>query len=131
MKKLKKLIFGPISLLWNFFWFAYNKMIRRSPKNQVKKVAHARSGDKGEDSNIGVIAYTKEGYLELVEKLTEERVQNYFSSLGVKKTTRYLLPNLHALNFVLQGALPGGGSRSLRVDAQGKALGQALLEMEI
>jgi len=97
----------------------------------LREIAYARSGDKGTDANIGVIAYTPEGYEFLKEHLTEDLIQEYFSSLGVKETVRYELPNLGALNFVLKGVLDGGGSRSLRIDAQGKTLGQALLEMPI
>jgi len=92
-------------------------------------IAHARSGDKGSSANVGIIAYTPEGYTFLQRALTEERVEEYFKPLGPTKVTRYELPNLGALNFLLEGVLAGGGSRSLRVDAQGKALGQAILEL--
>lgn len=95
------------------------------------KIAHARSGDKGSDANIGVIAYTQEGYDFLEKNLTAEAVNDFFLPLGVQETIRYELPNLLAFNFVLKGVLNGGGSRSLRADAQGKALGQALLQMEM
>ncbi|MBA3239366.1 MAG: hypothetical protein H0T62_13630 [Parachlamydiaceae bacterium] len=98
---------------------------------QLNDIAFARSGDKGNNANIGIIAYTREGYDFLVEYLTAESVQNYFNILGVTSTVRYELPNLLALNFVLHNILAGGGSRSLRFDAQGKALGQALLQMKI
>lgn len=94
-------------------------------------IAHARSGDKGNSANIGVIAYTATGYDLLCRELTEERVHAYFTSLGVVKTTRYELPNLLALNFVLTDVLAGGGSKSLRIDSQGKLLAQALLQMDI
>lgn len=97
----------------------------------LKKIAYARSGDKGSGANIGVIAYTPEGYHFLREFLTSEIVKAYFNQLGVTSVTRYELPNLEALNFVLHDILNGGGSRSLRIDAQGKALGQVLLEMPI
>lgn len=97
---------------------------------KLREIAYARSGDKGADANIGVIAFDEKGYEWLLENLTSERVQNYFSPLGGTKTTRYELPNLLALNFVLENILDGGGSRSLRSDAQGKALGQILLEMD-
>lgn len=100
-------------------------------KQIVRDLAYARSGDKGSDANIGIIAYDTEGYHYLLEHLTAERVQEYFKSLGVTSTIRYELPNLLALNFVLTDVLDGGGSRSLRIDSQGKTLGQALLEMEI
>lgn len=98
---------------------------------QLSSIAYARSGDKGNNANIGVIAYTPEGYEYLVKFLTAESVQDYFKALGVTSTVRYEVPNLLALNFVLHNVLAGGGSRSLRFDAQGKALGQALLQMQI
>lgn len=97
----------------------------------LRKIAYARSGDKGSSANIGVIAYTTEGYEFLQKYLTHEKVQAYFKPLGVTSTDRYELPNLWALNFVLHNVLAGGGSRSLRIDSQGKTLGQALLEMPI
>ncbi|MFQ5729179.1 MAG: hypothetical protein ACE5GN_02320 [Waddliaceae bacterium] len=97
----------------------------------LREIAYARSGDKGNNANIGVIAYCKEGYEFLKDHLTGEEVGYFFRHLGVVETIRYELPNIGALNFILKGALNGGGSRSLRVDAQGKALGQALLEMEL
>lgn len=100
-------------------------------KMPLGKIAHARSGDKGSSSNIGVIAYTPEGYAFLQKALTSDKVKNYFQGLGLQNVVRYELPNLGALNFVLEGALAGGGSRSLRIDAQGKALGQAILELEL
>lgn len=92
-------------------------------------IAHARSGDKGSNSNIGVIALNPKGYEFLLQELTTDKVKAYFSNLGVKSVVRYELPNLLAINFVLYGILDGGGSLSLRVDSQGKALGQALLQM--
>lgn len=97
----------------------------------LEQIAYARSGDKGANANVGVIAYTPQGFTFLKEHLTAEWVNSYFLPLGVVKTTRYELPNLWALNFVLQGILGEGGSTSLRVDAQGKALGQALLQLQI
>jgi hypothetical protein len=97
----------------------------------LRQIAYARSGDKGSNANIGVIAYTHEGYVFLKEYLTAKRVEEFFKPLGVTMTKRYELPNLDALNFVLYGVLAGGGSRSLRIDSQGKALGQALLELPI
>lgn len=96
---------------------------------KLKELAYARSGDKGSNVNIGVIAYTGENYIFLREHLTEKRVASYFSRLGSREVKRFELPNLHAFNFVLYGALEGGGSVSLRTDAQGKALGQAILQM--
>lgn len=97
----------------------------------LSRIAYARSGDKGGNANIAVIAYTPVHYETLKQYLTADRVQEYFKSLGVIETTRYDLPYLHAFNFVLKGVLAGGASLSLRIDAQGKALGQALLEMPI
>jgi hypothetical protein len=94
-------------------------------------IAHARSGDKGAGANAGLIAYTPEGYRFLKEHVTAEAVERFFKPLGVGRVTRYELDNLEALNFILPNILDGGGSRSLRVDAQGKTLGQALLEMPI
>lgn len=88
-------------------------------------LAYARSGDKGTGANIGVVARTPENYDLLLAQLTAERIGEFFASMGVTEVIRYELPNLHALNFVVKGIL----SRPLRVDAQGKALGQALLEM--
>jgi len=94
-------------------------------------IAYARSGDKGAGANVGVIARTPAGYELLRRELTAERVEAFFKPLGVGKVTRYELPNLGALNFILLHILDGGGSVSLRIDAQGKALGQAILEMEL
>lgn len=97
----------------------------------LSEFAYTRSGDKGSSSNIGVIAYTQEGYDLLKKELTAERVAQFFHALNPQKVIRYELPNLLAFNFVLVNVLAGGGSRSLRIDAQGKALGQALLEMKL
>lgn len=98
-------------------------------KIPLSLIAYGRSGDKGSSSNIGIIAYTPYGYDYLVKNLTAGVVNDYFFKLNPISTLRYELPNLGALNFVLKGALGEGGSRSLRIDAQGKALGQALLQM--
>jgi hypothetical protein len=100
-------------------------------KIRLRELAHARSGDKGNSSNIGVIAYTPEGFEIIKKELTEERVCQFFKPLNPISVKRYELPNLLALNFLLEGVLAGGGSRSLRIDSQGKALGQAILEMLI
>jgi len=104
-----------------------------STKRQIclGEIAYARSGDKGSSANVGVIARTPEGFSFLRSYLTAARVVRFFKSLGVGKVIRYELPNLGALNFLLPGVLAGGASRSLRTDAQGKALGQALLEMKL
>ncbi len=95
------------------------------------EIASARSGDKGETANIGVIAYTREGFEFIKNALTAERMKDYFHGISPKSVERFELPNILSLNFLLHGALDGGGSRSLRVDAQGKALGQALLQMKL
>jgi len=94
-------------------------------------VAYARSGDKGSSANVGVIAYTERGFDFLREALTASDVERFFKPMGVGAVVRYELPNLWALNFVLPDVLAGGASRSLRIDAQGKTLGQALLEMSL
>ncbi len=97
----------------------------------LSRIAYARSGDKGSSANIAVMAYTSNGYECMKQYLTANRVQEYFKPLGVIETVRYDLPHLLAFNFVLKGVLDGGASRSLRIDAQGKALAQVLLEMPI
>ena len=98
---------------------------------RLGQIAHARSGDKGGAANIGVIAYTSAGYEFLHGYLTAERAEQFFKPMGVGKVIRYELENLLAYNFILPNFLNGGGSLSLRIDAQGKALGQAILEMEL
>lgn len=98
---------------------------------KLRDIAYARSGDKGPHANIGLIAYDEKGYEWLCTHVTAEIVQEHFKILGSTKTSRYELPNLLALNFVLENVLEGGGSLSLRLDNQGKVLGQALLEMEV
>lgn len=100
-------------------------------KKKLIEFAYARSGDKGSNVNIGLIARSPRDYSIIEKQVTAEKVHAFFSSLSPLETIRYELPNLHAFNFVLKGVLQGGGSLSLRSDAQGKALGQALLEMEI
>lgn len=98
---------------------------------KLREIAHARSGDKGDASNIGLIALNPEHYAILVQQVTATRVKEHFRELCHGEVTRYELPNLHALNFVLQKSLDGGGTVSLRTDAQGKTLSSALLRMEI
>jgi hypothetical protein len=100
-------------------------------KIALKEIAHARSGDKGDAVNIGLIAREPHYYPILVEQVTAERVKRHFSELCRGPVERYELPNLHALNFVLRQALDGGGTVSLRVDAQGKTYSAALLRMEV
>jgi hypothetical protein len=101
------------------------------PRVPLRQIAHARSGDKGDDANIGLIALQPEYYPLLVAQVTAERVKHHFRELCRGDVERYELPNLHALNFVLHQALDGGGTVSLRTDAQGKTLSAALLRMEI
>lgn len=98
---------------------------------KLSEIAHTRSGDKGDVVNIGVIAYRAEDYPVLVREVTAERVKAHFGELVKGRVVRYELPNLGALNFLLEEALGGGGTLSLRVDAQGKTFGAALLGMEI
>jgi len=97
----------------------------------LREIAFARSGDKGASANVAVFGRTPAAYAWLRDNLTSARVEEYFRPLGVGPVTRYDVPNLHALNFVLPDILAGGGSRSLRIDAQGKTLGMALLEMQV
>lgn len=100
-------------------------------KIQLRQIAHARSGDKGDIANIGLIALKPEHYPILVREVTAERVKEHFDEICRGEVERFELPNLHALNFVLHGALDGGGLLSLRTDNQGKTLSSALLRMEI
>jgi hypothetical protein len=97
----------------------------------LSQIAHTRSGDKGDTSNIGVIVYDQRDYPLLVRELTAERVKAFFGDMVRGRVERFELPNLGALNFLLHEALGGGGTVSLRVDAQGKTLGAALLRMQI
>ena len=97
----------------------------------LSKIAHGRSGDKGDTSNIGIIAHEERHYPVLLREVTAERVKEFFGELVKGKVERYELPNLSALNFLLHEALGGGGTLSLRIDAQGKTLSAALLRMEI
>lgn len=94
-------------------------------------LAHARSGDKGDTANVGVIAYREQDYPLLVEQLTAERVKTHFGTMISGDVERFELPNLSALNFLLHGALDGGGTVSLMTDAQGKVFSTALLRMEL
>lgn len=97
----------------------------------LSRVAHARSGDKGDLSNIGVIAREDRWYPILLREVTPERVKAHFGDLVRGRVERYELPNLGALNFLLYEALDGGGTISLRIDAQGKTLSAALLRLQI
>jgi hypothetical protein len=98
---------------------------------RLREFAFARSGDKGSSANVAVFAINSSAYKVLKDYLTAEVVENYFKPLGVGKVHRYEVPNLEAFNFILPNILAGGGSRSLRIDAQGKTLGQAILEIPL
>ena len=98
---------------------------------QLTKLAHARSGDKGDTANVGLIALREEHYPVLVREVTAERVKQHFDGICQGKVERYELPNLGALNFLLHESLDGGGTLSLMTDAQGKTFSTALLRMEI
>ena len=100
-------------------------------KIRLKDIAHGRSGDKGDAANVGIIAYDDDGYDIIKKHLTKERVKEYFEGVCLGEVERYELPNLHALNFILHNTLGGGGTVSLKLDAQGKTLAAALLRMEI
>ena len=100
-------------------------------KVPLSQIAHTRSGDKGDTCNVGVIAFQEKDYAVLVREVTAERVKQHFGELVKGKVERFELPNLGALNFLLHEALGGGGTVSLRTDAQGKTFGAALLRMEI
>ena len=100
-------------------------------KRPLSELAHTRSGDKGDMTNIGVIAWREEDYALLERELTAERVKVFFGEMVTGAVERFELPNLGALNFLLHGSLGGGGTVTLRVDAQGKTFGAALLRMEI
>lgn len=100
-------------------------------KIQLIEIAHARSGDKGDAGNVGVIARDEKFYPILCELLTTERVKQHFEGICFGKVERFELPNLNALNFLLHETLGGGGTVSLKNDAQGKTLGSAMLRMEI
>ena len=101
------------------------------PRVRLLDLAHARSGDKGDTANVGVIAYRPELYPVLVEQLTPERVKEHFRGICLGEVERFELPNLHALNFLLHNALGGGGTVSLKTDAQGKTLSTAMLRIEV
>ncbi len=100
-------------------------------KIPLSKLAYARSGDKGDGSNVGVVAYTPEIYAILKNELTSDRVKEHFKEICFGKVDRYEAPNLLALNFILHDSLGGGGSESLKTDAQGKTHGLGMLFMEI
>ena len=100
------------------------------PRHQLRWLAHARSGDKGDTANVGLIALEPEYYPILQREVTVARVARHFKGM-VTGVERFELPNLNALNFLLHGALDGGGTISLKTDAQGKVYSTALLRMEV
>ena len=97
----------------------------------LSQIAHGRSGDKGDTSNIGIIAYDAKHYPILIREVTPERVRTHFGDFVRGDVTVFELPNLGAVNVLMQGALGGGGTLSLRTDAQGKTLSSALLRMQV
>ena len=106
-------------------------MVETHSTIRLGDLAHARSGDKGNTSNIGVVARDDASFEALRSLLTEAAVAAYLRPLDIGAVKRYELPRLRAFNFVIEKALAGGASRSLRLDTQGKALGMALLEMRL
>ena len=100
-------------------------------KVQLVKLAHARSGDKGDTANVGLIAFREAAYPILVREVTAGRVKEHFTGVCRGEVERFELPNLGALNFLLHESLGGGGTLSLMTDAQGKTFSTALLRMEI
>ena len=98
---------------------------------KLRAIAHSRTGDKGNISNISVIAYDAKDYPLLLEQVTADRVKAHFSGIVAGEVVRYELPNLAALNFVMDQALGGGVTRSLALDAHGKSLSSALLDLDI
>lgn len=95
------------------------------------EIAHSRTGDKGNISNVSLIAYDEKDYARLCEEVTTQRVKEHFAGMVQGEVVRYELPNIHALNFVMYAALGGGVTRSLAVDMHGKGLSSYLLDMEI
>jgi hypothetical protein len=101
------------------------------PRIPLWRIAHARSGDKGDSANIGLIALKPEYYPILTETVTAKRVREHFRGICLGEVERFELPNLGALNFVLHKSLDGGGTLSVRTDAQGKTYSSALLRLEV
>ena len=100
-------------------------------KVQLHQIAHARSGDKGDGSNVGLIGNSAEAFEIIREQVTAERVKDYFSGICHGAVERFEVPNLLAFNFLLHDSLGGGGTESLKIDAQGKTHGQGLLQMTV
>lgn len=98
---------------------------------RLGQIAHARSGDKGNHANVGVIAYTRAGYEFLKTELTSKAVADFFAGLGASRVERFELPGIGAFNFLLYNALGGGASQSLRIDTQGKLLSTAIMDLKL
>lgn len=98
---------------------------------RLREIAHSRTGDKGNTSNISVIAFDPKDYSLLVERVTVDRVAAHFAAIATGPVRRYELPNVGALNFVIEGALGGGVTRALTLDAHGKSLSSLMLDLEI
>jgi hypothetical protein len=98
---------------------------------KLYEIAHSRTGDKGNISTISVIAFREKDYPMLCEKLTEDKVLEWFAPIGATKVTRYEIPSLGALNFVLENTLGGGVTRSLALDTHGKSLSGLILEIDL
>lgn len=98
---------------------------------KLREIAHARAGDKGNISNLSLIAYKPEDYQRLVQQMTAERVKAHFAGIVHGEVRRFLLPGLGAMNFVMHDALGGGVTRSLALDAHGKSLSSAILDIDI
>ena len=98
---------------------------------KLVQIAHARSGDKGDTANVGLIALKPDYYPYIVEQVTADRVKKHFEGICLGRVERFELPNLGALNFLLHESLDGGGTLSLKADAQGKTYSAALLRMEV
>lgn len=106
-------------------------MRRAARRVELRVIAHARSGDKGDTANVGLIARRAADYPVLVREVTAARVARHFRGMITGPVERFELPNLRALNFLLHGALDGGGTISLKTDAQGKVFSTALLRMQV
>ena len=98
---------------------------------KLREIAHSRTGDKGDTSNVSLIAYREEDYPSLEKHVTAERVKAHFRGIVKGEVIRYLMPNIGGMNFIMKNALGGGVTRSLALDIHGKSLSCALLEMDI
>jgi hypothetical protein len=107
------------------------EIVVKPQRLRLRDIAHARSGDKGNHANIGVVACTPEAYRFLGQVLTETRVAEFFLPLRPRQVQRFELPGILAYNFLLLNVLGGAASQSLRIDSQGKVLSAALLELEL